>query len=59
MKLQIRVKLGLISRKPMRVNVLGTIKYMIKTIIVCRKLKKKYIATNNMGTFYTIIRSVT
>ena len=31
MKLQIRVKLGLISREPMRVNVLGSIKYMINT----------------------------
>ena len=26
----------------------------IKTITVCRKLKTKYIATNNMGAFHTI-----
>ena len=33
MKLQIRVKLGSNSREPMRVNALGSIKYMINNKI--------------------------
>ena len=39
MKFQIRVKLGINLREPMRVNVLGSIKYMISTVTLSDSLE--------------------